>query len=144
MHRFLIQESFDITYYDEHSWPDITRSWSKGYLIVNDILIGRYWPDAGPQYTLYLPGQLHLHYLLGIGGDMNSIKYFLSSVNYWIYPWLHLQVWSTIFGSIIRITDQIKNECNAIEISFILVLLYHTKLSAISIIALIIGNPLCL
>ncbi|KAL5248428.1 hypothetical protein ACHWQZ_G017571 [Mnemiopsis leidyi] len=38
------------------TFVNITESWSKGYLIVNNKLIGRYWPDAGPQYTLYLPG----------------------------------------------------------------------------------------
>ena len=30
--------------------------WSKGVVIVNGFDLGRYWPDAGPQKTLYLPG----------------------------------------------------------------------------------------
>ena len=30
--------------------------WSKGVAIVNGFNLGRYWPDAGPQKTLYLPG----------------------------------------------------------------------------------------
>ena len=30
--------------------------WSKGVAIVNGFNLGRYWPDAGPQQTLYLPG----------------------------------------------------------------------------------------
>ena len=35
---------------------NITESWSKGYLYVNYKLVGRFWPDAGPQFTLYVPG----------------------------------------------------------------------------------------
>ena len=33
-----------------------TTGWGKGFLVVNNKLIGRYWPQAGPQYTLYVPG----------------------------------------------------------------------------------------
>ena len=33
-----------------------TTCWSKGFLVVNGRVVGRYWPDAGPQYTLYVPG----------------------------------------------------------------------------------------
>ncbi|CAK1552080.1 unnamed protein product [Leptosia nina] len=33
-----------------------TSGWGKGYAFVNDHLLGRYWPEAGPQATLYVPG----------------------------------------------------------------------------------------
>lgn len=31
------------------------RNWHKGQLYVNGFNLGRYWPDAGPQETLYVP-----------------------------------------------------------------------------------------
>ena len=37
------------------SFLDLT-GWSKGFATLNDHDLGRYWPDAGPQYTLYVPG----------------------------------------------------------------------------------------
>ncbi|XP_053623544.1 beta-galactosidase isoform X2 [Plodia interpunctella] len=33
-----------------------TTGWGKGYIWVNGHNLGRYWPDVGPQITLYLPG----------------------------------------------------------------------------------------
>ncbi|CAH1646106.1 unnamed protein product [Spodoptera littoralis] len=33
-----------------------TTGWGKGYIWVNGHNLGRYWPTAGPQITLYLPG----------------------------------------------------------------------------------------
>ena len=30
--------------------------WSKGVAIVNGLNLGRYWPQMGPQQTLYIPG----------------------------------------------------------------------------------------
>ena len=35
-----------------------TTGWSKGFLLVNGQTLGRYWPEAGPQYTLYIPGNV--------------------------------------------------------------------------------------
>lgn len=32
-----------------------SSGWGKGQLIINGINIGRYWPQAGPQMTLYVP-----------------------------------------------------------------------------------------
>jgi len=32
-----------------------TAGWSKGYIWVNGVGLGRYWEAAGPQHTLYLP-----------------------------------------------------------------------------------------
>uniref|UniRef100_A0A914DAJ3 Beta-galactosidase n=1 Tax=Acrobeloides nanus TaxID=290746 RepID=A0A914DAJ3_9BILA len=32
-----------------------SRGWGKGQLFVNGYNIGRYWPTAGPQMTLYVP-----------------------------------------------------------------------------------------
>ncbi|KAA9089644.1 glycoside hydrolase family 35 protein [Microbacterium radiodurans] len=32
-----------------------TAGWGKGYVVVNDLLLGRYWSN-GPQRTLYVPG----------------------------------------------------------------------------------------
>lgn len=32
--------------------------WGKGIVIINGFNLGRYWPDAGPQDSLYLPGPL--------------------------------------------------------------------------------------
>lgn len=36
--------------------------WRKGVAFVNGINLGRYWPDAGPQVTLYLPAPYLLPY----------------------------------------------------------------------------------
>lgn len=33
------------------------RSFNKGFVFINDFNLGRYW-NAGPQYTLYVPGKL--------------------------------------------------------------------------------------
>ncbi|XP_026329882.1 beta-galactosidase-like isoform X2 [Hyposmocoma kahamanoa] len=33
-----------------------TGGWGKGYIWVNGHNLGRYWPSAGPQITLYVPG----------------------------------------------------------------------------------------
>ena len=38
----------------------MNAGWQKGLVVVNDVLLGRYWPRAGPQDTLYLPGPLLL------------------------------------------------------------------------------------
>lgn len=32
-----------------------TSGWTKGVAFLNDINLGRYWPLAGPQFTLYVP-----------------------------------------------------------------------------------------
>jgi hypothetical protein len=32
--------------------------WQKGMVVVNNVLLGRYWPRVGPQETLFLPGTL--------------------------------------------------------------------------------------
>jgi hypothetical protein len=34
--------------------------WQKGMVVVNNVLLGRYWPRVGPQETLFLPGTLLL------------------------------------------------------------------------------------
>lgn len=33
----------------------------QGVLYVNDVVLGRYWPEEGPQITLYLPGAFLRH-----------------------------------------------------------------------------------
>ncbi|XP_038215303.1 CAD protein [Zerene cesonia] len=33
-----------------------TTGWGKGYIYVNQHHLGRYWPQVGPQITLYIPG----------------------------------------------------------------------------------------
>lgn len=39
-----------------------TTGWGKGVVFINGFNLGRYWPSAGPQVTLYLPGYLlHRH-----------------------------------------------------------------------------------
>lgn len=38
--------------------------WGKGVAIINGINLGRYWPEVGPQVTLYVPGSLLLPYPL--------------------------------------------------------------------------------
>jgi len=43
-------ERFD-TYWD-------TTGWGKGSLFVNNVNVGRYWPLAGPQMTMYIPKDL--------------------------------------------------------------------------------------
>jgi beta-galactosidase len=45
-----VEEIFD-TYFD-------TTNWGKGIMYVNGIHIGRYWPLAGPQMTMYIPKDL--------------------------------------------------------------------------------------
>jgi len=46
---------------DENSYPLLLDSyirfdgWTKGFMLVNDINVGRYWPAQGPQVTLYVP-----------------------------------------------------------------------------------------
>ncbi|CAF4772788.1 unnamed protein product [Pieris macdunnoughi] len=37
------------------TFVDMT-GWGKGYITINGRLLGRYWPEAGPQATLYVPG----------------------------------------------------------------------------------------
>lgn len=34
------------------------KGWGKGLAFVNGFNLGWYWPTAGPQMTLYLPGPL--------------------------------------------------------------------------------------
>ncbi len=49
---------FDITvspYYD--TYLD-TTGWGKGIAFVNGFNLGRYWPVAGPQITLYVPKEI--------------------------------------------------------------------------------------
>ena len=38
-----------------------TTGWGKGVLFVNGFNLGRYWPLAGPQITLYIPAALLKH-----------------------------------------------------------------------------------
>jgi len=38
-----------------HTFFD-SRNWTKGMLIINGFNLGRYWPEIGPQMTLYVPG----------------------------------------------------------------------------------------
>lgn len=33
-----------------------TKNWGKGVVFINGYNIGRYWPAAGPQVTLFVPG----------------------------------------------------------------------------------------
>lgn len=47
----------------EHAEPGLHSffdplGWGKGQLFVNGFNLGRYWPSAGPQRTLYVPGSL--------------------------------------------------------------------------------------
>ncbi|KAA0145568.1 hypothetical protein FNF28_07864 [Cafeteria roenbergensis] len=37
-----------------------TYGWSKGYIWLNGVLLGRYWETKGPQHTLYVPASLLL------------------------------------------------------------------------------------
>ncbi|OQV15761.1 Beta-galactosidase-1-like protein 2 [Hypsibius exemplaris] len=37
------------------TYLDLT-GWGRGVVFINGFNIGRYWPDAGPQQTLYVPG----------------------------------------------------------------------------------------
>ncbi|KAK3907589.1 Beta-galactosidase, partial [Frankliniella fusca] len=39
-----------------------TTGWGKGVVFINGFNLGRYWPSAGPQVTLYLPGHLLLRH----------------------------------------------------------------------------------
>lgn len=32
-----------------------TTGWGKGFAVINGFFLGRYWPAAGPQMTLYVP-----------------------------------------------------------------------------------------
>jgi beta-galactosidase len=41
------------TYFD-------TENWGKGFVYVNGFNVGRYWPLAGPQMTMYIPKELLL------------------------------------------------------------------------------------
>ncbi len=45
----------------ERHFPDTflsTPGWSKGVAFINGFNLGWYWPAAGPQMTLYIPGPL--------------------------------------------------------------------------------------
>lgn len=33
-----------------------TSGWTKGLIVINDRVLGKYWPVTGPQRTLYVPG----------------------------------------------------------------------------------------
>lgn len=35
-----------------------TTGWGKGFVFVNGFNLGRYWPLAGPQITMYIPRDL--------------------------------------------------------------------------------------
>jgi beta-galactosidase len=39
------------------TWWD-TTGWGKGFIYVNGFNLGRYWPLAGPQITMYIPKEL--------------------------------------------------------------------------------------
>ncbi|GAB6026784.1 hypothetical protein CHUAL_013281 [Chamberlinius hualienensis] len=45
--------------------------WSKGIAFINGFNLGRYWPDVGPQATLYIP-----QFLLNSNPDVNHIVLF--------------------------------------------------------------------
>lgn len=40
------------TIYDTYLYPSV---WGKGLVFINGFNLGRYWPLAGPQITLYVP-----------------------------------------------------------------------------------------
>uniref|UniRef100_A0A8D9BQE7 Beta-galactosidase n=1 Tax=Cacopsylla melanoneura TaxID=428564 RepID=A0A8D9BQE7_9HEMI len=44
------------------------RNWTKGVVFVNGNNLGRYWSDAGPQYSLFLPSEF-----LNVGTNMITI-----------------------------------------------------------------------
>lgn len=50
----LLHGSFEITGTIADTWWN-TAGWGKGVLFVNGINLGRYWPLAGPQMTMYIP-----------------------------------------------------------------------------------------
>ncbi|CAD5231532.1 unnamed protein product [Bursaphelenchus xylophilus] len=72
------------TYFD-------SKSIGKGQLVVNDINIGRAWPEAGPLSTLYLPGAyLHLQgsnvfAYISFAPNPSTIKFDLVKEHRW-YP----------------------------------------------------------
>lgn len=39
------------------TYIDMT-GWGKGFIFINGFNLGRYWPVAGPQVTMYLPKEL--------------------------------------------------------------------------------------
>lgn len=52
--------SFNITKDGDRPKDSFLRldGWRKGIVWVNDFCLGRYWPEVGPQVTLYVPGAI--------------------------------------------------------------------------------------
>lgn len=49
-----LRSTFTITGEPRDTFLD-TTGWGKGMAYVNAHVVGRYWPSAGPQSTLYVP-----------------------------------------------------------------------------------------
>lgn len=50
---------FEISQYQEiHDTYWDAEGWGKGFVFINGFNIGRHWPLAGPQITLYVPKEL--------------------------------------------------------------------------------------
>uniref|UniRef100_A0A915EGD8 Glycoside hydrolase 35 catalytic domain-containing protein n=1 Tax=Ditylenchus dipsaci TaxID=166011 RepID=A0A915EGD8_9BILA len=47
----------DVAWDDYHTFFD-ARKWNKGFVIVNNFNLGRYWTSMGPQMTLFAPGAI--------------------------------------------------------------------------------------
>lgn len=48
------QEEIEDTYWD-------TKGWGKGFIFINGLNLGRYWPLVGPQITMYIPKEALKH-----------------------------------------------------------------------------------
>uniref|UniRef100_A0A915EF08 Beta-galactosidase galactose-binding domain-containing protein n=1 Tax=Ditylenchus dipsaci TaxID=166011 RepID=A0A915EF08_9BILA len=47
----------DVAWHDYHTFFD-AHKWNKGFVIVNNFNLGRYWTSMGPQMTLFAPGAI--------------------------------------------------------------------------------------
>ena len=67
------------------------QGWGKGVAFVNEFNLGRYWPSAGPQKNLYLPGPL-----LKLGNNkVTSIH--INTIAFYIIYTFHLMFYIMIW-----------------------------------------------